>query len=97
MRAYVVGQRTLRMSYEPKGCSAAPAALPALDDGVAVQGLLALDRVIHDRLAVPLGNPVRRSPRLMKMVDRQLRQFRDIAPDVGAVGVKFLCLAGGVE
>ena len=30
------------------------AALPALDDGVAIQGLLALDRMVHDRLRYPL-------------------------------------------
>jgi hypothetical protein len=70
-------ERLLRLLYRP------------LTTAVAIQGLLALDRMVHDRLTVTVGNPVRRGPRLMEMVDRQIRQFRDIAPDVAPSGSNF--------
>ena len=76
-----------RSASRRRGCSGC---LAACDHGVPVQRLLALGRVVHDRLRIAVRNAVRASPRLVQVLDRHIGQFGDVAPDVAAVRVELL-------
>src|SRR5512133_1788366 len=77
-----------------KGCCGYSA---ALDKGISIQGLFALNGVINNRFRIALRHSLGRGPRLVQMLDRQIRELRYIALDVVTVGVELLGLARWVE
>src|SRR5688572_17333726 len=103
MRGYGSGQRTLpnvveyaspRTASCTNGCCVCS---KILDDGVAVQRLLALGGVNHNRLRIAVQRALRRRPGMVYVFDRHLGELRYITPDVAAVGVELLSLRGGIE